>query len=38
VDSRGQIGEQQIELAVDDSGRYTAVPAVRPVVRATQFC
>jgi hypothetical protein len=31
-------GEQEIEFAVDPTGRYTAVPTVRPVVTATNFC
>ncbi len=31
-------GEHVIDFAVDPSGRYTAVPMVRPMVTATQFC
>jgi Icc protein len=31
-------GEQEIEFAVDPTGRYTAVPMVRPVVTSTNFC
>lgn len=31
-------GEQEIEFVVDPTGRYTAVPAVRPVVTGTNFC
>ncbi len=31
-------GEQEIEFVVDPTGRYTAVPMVRPVVTATNFC
>lgn len=31
-------GEQEIDFAVDPTGRYTAVPTVRPVVTATNFC
>ncbi len=38
VDRRGGRGEQTIEVAVDPTGRYTAVPCVRPVVTATNFC
>jgi hypothetical protein len=32
------IGEQAVEFAVDPTGRYTAVPGVRPVVAVTNFC
>lgn len=38
VDAAGGTGEQTIEFAVDPTGRYTAVPMVRPVVTATNFC
>jgi 3',5'-cyclic-AMP phosphodiesterase len=38
VDSRGQAAEQEIEFAFDPTSRYTAVPAVRPAVKRTQFC
>jgi predicted phosphodiesterase len=31
-------GEQQIEFAVDPTGRFTAVPAVRPIATSTKFC
>ncbi len=31
-------GEQIITFVVDPTGRYTAVPCVRPVVRGTAFC
>lgn len=34
----GAVGEHAIEVAVDATGRYTAVPGVRPVVTATEFC
>ncbi len=34
----GATGEQTIEVAVDPTGRYTAVPAVRPSVASTKFC
>lgn len=33
-----QAAENAIDFAVDPTGRYTAVPVVRPVVTATQFC
>jgi hypothetical protein len=33
-----EAGESEIEFAVDPTGRYTAVPMVRPVVFSTQFC
>lgn len=36
--SDGQRGQQQISFFVDATGRYTAVPNVRPVVRTTAFC
>jgi len=36
--ARAAAGGQTIEFAVDPTGRYTAVPAVRPVVTATNFC
>ncbi|MBN9118104.1 MAG: metallophosphoesterase [Planctomycetes bacterium] len=32
------VGEREIEFAVDPTGRYTAVPMVRPVVTSTAFC
>lgn len=38
TDAAGTVGEHAIEVAVDATGRYTAVPAVRPVVTATDFC
>ena len=31
-------GSQRIDFMVDPTGRYTAVPEVRPVVSATAFC
>jgi Icc protein len=37
-DQAGGVGEREIEFAVDPTGRYTAVPTVRPVVTATAFC
>ncbi len=38
ADAAGREGGQRIEFMVDPTGRYTAVPGVRPVVSATQFC
>lgn len=35
---RGQLARRQQEFLVDETGRYTPVPAVRPVVTETQFC
>ena len=37
-DIEGGTGEQTIDIAVDPTGRYTAVPRVRPVVTGTAFC
>jgi hypothetical protein len=37
-DAAGRAGEQEIEFAVDPTGRYTAVPTVRPLVTSTAFC
>lgn len=37
-DESGQIGRRAQEFVVDATGRYTAVPAVRPLVAQTQFC
>jgi hypothetical protein len=37
-DASERDGRQRITFAVDPTGRYTAVPGVRPVVTATQFC
>jgi Icc protein len=34
----GSAGEQEIEIIVDPTGRYTAVPMVHPVVTETVFC
>jgi 3',5'-cyclic-AMP phosphodiesterase len=34
----GRCAEQTIHFAVDATGRYTAVPRVRPVVYETKFC
>jgi hypothetical protein len=31
-------GSQRVEFLVDPTGRYTAVPEVRPVVTSTAFC
>jgi calcineurin-like phosphoesterase family protein len=38
VDSEGRQGGQRISFMVDPSGRYTAIPMVRPVVMGTAFC
>ncbi|QEL17496.1 metallophosphoesterase family protein [Limnoglobus roseus] len=38
TDAAGAVGEHVVEVAVDSTGRYTAVPGVRPVVTATDFC
>ena len=37
-DAEGRRGGRRIEFVVDPTGRYTAVPSVRPVVTATAFC
>jgi 3',5'-cyclic-AMP phosphodiesterase len=37
-DASGAVGRQQITFAVDPTGRFTAVPGVRPVVKGTAFC
>ncbi len=37
-DETGAVGEQAITFVVDPTGRYTAVPGVRPVVQGTAFC
>ncbi|QJW99865.1 metallophosphoesterase family protein [Frigoriglobus tundricola] len=36
--SDGESSERGTEFAVDPTGRYTAVPMVRPLVTATNFC
>jgi len=38
VDGSGRLGEQRIGFLVDPTGRYTAIPEVRPVVASTNFC
>jgi predicted phosphodiesterase len=38
ADAAGQSAEQVVEFAADPTGRYTAVPTVRPVVRETAYC
>jgi Icc protein len=38
IDVAGQAGRQRIDFAVDPTGRYTAVPGVRPYVASTAFC
>ena len=38
VDAEGRRGGQTIHFMVDATGRYTAVPFVRPVVTGTAFC
>jgi Icc protein len=37
-DAKGNEGGQTIDFVVDHTGRYTAVPAVRPIVHGTAFC
>ncbi len=37
-DADGRAGSHGVEFMVDPTGRYTAVPAVRPVVTGTAFC
>lgn len=38
IEAGGLTDETTIDFAVDATGRYTAVPAVRPIVTATNFC
>jgi hypothetical protein len=38
VAADGTEGRQRIDFAVDPTGRYTAIPQVRPMVSATQSC
>jgi hypothetical protein len=38
VDKAGRRGSQRIGFMVDATGRYTAIPMVRPVVIGTAFC
>ena len=38
VDDQGRRGGQRIGFMVDPTGRFTAIPAVRPVVTSTKFC
>jgi Icc protein len=38
VETMNDAGEREIEFAVDPTGRYTAIPIVRPIVTATNFC
>ena len=38
LDADGRRGGQRIGIMVDPTGRYTAIPAVRPVVTSTKFC
>jgi 3',5'-cyclic-AMP phosphodiesterase len=38
VAADGTEGSQRIDFMVDPTGRYTAVPQVRPMVDATEFC
>lgn len=38
VDANGRRGDQRIGFMVDPTGRYTAIPAVHPVVTGTAFC
>lgn len=37
-DEEGRVSEQSIDFVVDQTGRYTAIPCVEPVVETTQFC
>ncbi|MDY3555476.1 metallophosphoesterase [Gemmata sp. JC717] len=37
-DGTGGAGAHEVEFAVDPTGRYTAVPMVRPLVTSTAFC
>jgi 3',5'-cyclic-AMP phosphodiesterase len=38
VDGAGRAGTDAVTFAADPTGRFTAVPAVRPAVGATSFC
>jgi hypothetical protein len=38
VDDKGQAGANRIRWVLDDRGKFTAVPAVQPVVKSTKFC
>jgi hypothetical protein len=38
LDEQSQAGWQEINFAVDPTGRCTAVPEVRPRVERTEFC
>jgi hypothetical protein len=38
VETRNDTARREIEFAVDPTGRYTAIPMVRPIVTATNFC
>lgn len=38
IDAAGHTGGQTISFQVDPTGRYTAVPGVRPAVASTAFC
>jgi hypothetical protein len=38
VDADGRRVSQRITFMVDPTGRYTAIPMVRPVVTETAFC
>lgn len=38
VDARGRVGRHAIAFLVDPTGRFTAVPGVRPRMTATGFC
>ena len=37
-DARGRTGRDAVTFAADPTGRYTAVPGVRPGVARTDFC
>jgi hypothetical protein len=38
IDAAGRAGAQEVRFQVDPTGRYTAVPGVRPAVASTAFC
>jgi len=38
IDEQGGVGNHAIAFHVDRSGRYTAVPRVRPETTHTKFC
>jgi 3',5'-cyclic-AMP phosphodiesterase len=38
ISGDGRLGRKRISFMVDPTGRYTAVPSVRPRVTQTSFC